>query len=683
MRKRLNKLQALEGQGCQGIGEEQASRERLHYLLSISPGVYHVCKPSGDYKTILISEKVKMQLGYDAREFIDGSEFWVDKVHPDDKPGLLAELLRLSEHEYLTHKYRFLHKDGKYRWLLNHLKLVRNDDGTPLEIDGFWVDITESKRKEDALEDAEKFTSSILNNASTPILVFNSDKSIRYVNPAFEKATGFSCGELIGRKPPYPWWSEETIQKISEDFEKTFYNGSQGMEELFKKKNGERFWVEITSTSIRRNDEVRSYLSIWVDITRRKTIEWELQKREKMWSDIMDNIGVGVVLISPAMEILSLNNQMKSWFPKIDETNKPICFLSFYRPPYAGICPHCQTIKTLNDGKVHETITATFTRDAIMNYRIISSPVKNKNGKVIAAIQMVENLTEHERLKLELKESEKKYQILYEFFRDAIILLTPEEGFIGCNPAALELFGINNEKEFTSPFFARLSPEYQPDGTLSSKKAQQMVAIAIKKGTHFFEWKHKRKDGIEFFSDVFLTKLELYGKRILQVTIRNINDQKLVEQALIERQRELETKSKYLEETNTALSVLLKKRDEDKKELEEKVLLNIKEKIEPYLLKLKKTDLNESQKVYLNALGSHLENIVSPFLHTLFSMNLYFTPAEIKVAEQIKEGKTNKEIALCLNLSPQTIGVRRKKLRKKLGITNKKINLRTYLQDLK
>jgi PAS domain S-box-containing protein len=152
----MDKLEALEIKLKRAEEEVQIARERLNYLLSTSPGVIYVCKPSGDYGAIFISENVKMQLGYEARQFIGNPGFWVERIHPEDKPAIFAELPHLFEQDHHTHEYRFLHKDGTYRWMHDRLKLVRNPDGSPLEIVGFWIDITERKRAEETFRESEE-----------------------------------------------------------------------------------------------------------------------------------------------------------------------------------------------------------------------------------------------------------------------------------------------------------------------------------------------------------------------------------------------------------------------------------------------------------------------------------------------------------------------------------------------
>jgi DNA-binding CsgD family transcriptional regulator len=102
----------------------------------------------------------------------------------------------------------------------------------------------------------------------------------------------------------------------------------------------------------------------------------------------------------------------------------------------------------------------------------------------------------------------------------------------------------------------------------------------------------------------------------------------------------------------------------------------------PYLEKLKRTHLVSEQVTYLTIIESYLKEIVSPFIHEISSEHHGLTPTEIQVAGLIKEGRTTKEIAGILNLSENTILTHRFKIRTKMGVRNKKINLASYLQSM-
>ncbi len=136
------------------------------------------------------------------------------------------------------------------------------------------------------------------------------------------------------------------------------------------------------------------------------------------------------------------------------------------------------------------------------------------------------------KLTEELKKSiEKKYKILYESSADAIMTLEPPDWrFTSGNPATIKMFRVKNEKEFTSKAPWEYSPRYQPDGQLSSVKAKKMIIKAMKEGSNFFEWMHKKyKDG-DFSATVLLTKVKIGKKIFLQATVRDITEQKRMEE---------------------------------------------------------------------------------------------------------------------------------------------------------
>ncbi len=178
----------------------------------------------------------------------------------------------------------------------------------------------------------------------------------------------------------------------------------------------------------------------------------------------------------------------------------------------------------------------------------------------------------------------------------------------------------------------------------------------------FFDEKNRPKGGFAVVTDI--TKL------------------KQTEQKLRKRENELEIKTDNLNEMNTALKVLLKTRDEDKIELEERVLYNVKELIEPYLKKFRRSGLKDRQKVLFEILESNLKDIISPFSRRMTSTFLRLTPKELQIANLIKQGKTSKEIADLMGISSRTVETHRKNLRDKIGIGNKKANLRTHLLSI-
>ena len=160
--------------------ELRVAKERLQHLLTSNPAALYSANISGDYGATFISENVAAITGYEAREFLEDSSFWSDRIYPEDADRIFAvELPRLFQQGYCAHEYRFLHKDGTYRWMRDELKLLYDDAGNPLEAVGYWVDITERKQTEAALEKERQQLRQIVDRAPAAMAIFDSE--MRYL----------------------------------------------------------------------------------------------------------------------------------------------------------------------------------------------------------------------------------------------------------------------------------------------------------------------------------------------------------------------------------------------------------------------------------------------------------------------------------------------------------------------
>jgi DNA-binding CsgD family transcriptional regulator len=155
-----------------------------------------------------------------------------------------------------------------------------------------------------------------------------------------------------------------------------------------------------------------------------------------------------------------------------------------------------------------------------------------------------------------------------------------------------------------------------------------------------------------------------------------------VQEALEKKEVELRRERERLEETNIALRVLLRQRDEDKTRIEETIYINVDRLVLPYVEKLLQGRLTEKQRTLTEVIDTNLRDIVSPFLRSLTAVNVLLTPQEIEVANMVRSGRTSKDIADVLGISASGVDFHRKRLRQKLGLTNTAKNLRSYLLSL-
>jgi DNA-binding CsgD family transcriptional regulator len=172
-----------------------------------------------------------------------------------------------------------------------------------------------------------------------------------------------------------------------------------------------------------------------------------------------------------------------------------------------------------------------------------------------------------------------------------------------------------------------------------------------------------------------------HPRRVI-VTHENITPIMEVQEEFEQKERELVRQRERLEETNIALRVLLRQREEDRKRIEETIYANVDRLVLPYVDNLLVGRLTEKQRTLLEVVDTNLRDIISPFLRSLSSLKIMLTPQEIEVANMVRTGKSSKEIADVLNLSVSGVDFHRKGLRKKLGLTNTAKNLRSYLLSL-
>ncbi|MCB2149230.1 MAG: PAS domain S-box protein [Deltaproteobacteria bacterium] len=309
-----------------------------------------------------------------------------------------------------------------------------------------------------------------------------------------------------------------------------------------------------------------------------------------------------------------------------------------------------------------------------------AAPLKDANGDIIGAIETLQDITQRKLAEQGIRASEARYRHLFESANDAIFILK-DARVVDCNRKALDLFTMSRKAILgRSPL--ELSPKMQPGGASTEDEVNRRISMVFQSVPQLFEWRFLRTDGSQFDAEVSLTRFKVADSPHALAILRDITVQKKMIQTIKARETELDEKSRYLEKVNQALKASLDHREVEKRAVEENMLVNLKRFVFPYIEELGKCQISMDAKAYLNIIDTNLNDIVSRLPKTVFSKYIDLTPTEIRIADFIRDGKNSKEMAHLLGLSPSSVQWHRKNIREKLGLTNKKINLYTYLTSL-
>jgi len=259
------------------IGEALvAAQDRIGRLLLSAPAVIYSYKAAGDFAPTFVSQNIRDWLGYEPQEYLENPEFWWRCVHPDDHARVEAKSARLYKKGRNTVEYRFLRKDGTYCWVNDEQRLIRDDDGQPMEVAGSWSDISERKQAEEAVAAARERIEHLL--ASSPAVIYSfratGDYAPTFISQNVKDLLGYDRDEYLNS--PDFWKSRVHPQdspRILRAYSRLFEEERLSSEYRFRKKDGSYCWVSDDLQVIRSaaGDPIE-VVGAWSDITQRKQL---------------------------------------------------------------------------------------------------------------------------------------------------------------------------------------------------------------------------------------------------------------------------------------------------------------------------------------------------------------------------------------------------------------------------
>jgi PAS domain S-box-containing protein len=531
------------------------------------------------------------------------------------------------------------------------------------------------------------------------------DGLFRFVNANAASYAGYKVKGLIGRKADRIVHPADRIIVKKNAREMLKGKRTSPYEFRIMSKTGDIRWVMETVASIMYEGRP-AILGNSMDITERKLADDILRESERRMSDIIDFLPDATLAIDNTGKVITWNRAIEEMtgVPAGDMLGKgnyeyALPFYGRRRPLLADLLlkPARRMEAKYSIIRKEKDLLIAETEIPDMQGRKVflwgkASPLRDGKGNIVGAIETIRDITDRRLAEEALRESERRLADIIDFLPDATLVVDRQGKVIAWNRAIEEMTGVaakdmlgKGDYEHAIPFYGKRRPIMLDLILKPDKKTERGYYTILEKQKDLLiveTWVPALKGRKAF---LWGKASPLYGSRgnIIGAieSIRDITGRKQDEEALKRREAEMAVKNIQLEELNTALRVLLKQREADKSDLEEKVLANVKRLIIPYLEKLKLESMSSKATAYLGTLDSNLRDIVAPFAHKLSSRYVNLTNREIQISGLIKESRTTKEISELLNISESAINIHRYNIRRKLGLS-KNHNLQAYLLSL-
>lgn len=613
---------------------------------------------------------------------------WLASIIPEDRDATdQAARSAMENRSNFDTEFRILRSDGSVRWISSKGKFFYGEDGSALRMEGVVSDISEHKLAKDALIKTQYILTESQRIAHTG--------SFEYFTATGQTVWSDEQYRIYGLEPagPSPSYQDLIARAIHPEdanlLRRTFAAALQSssffeLEYRIVRPGGSVRWLySLAHPYFDDTGKLDRYIGTTLDITERKQREEELRRSEEKYRQIFDVESDALFLVEvDSLKILDVNSSVETLYGYSRDE-----MLTMHSTDVSA--EQDQTSRAFQQAIDHVPIRWHRKKDGSVFPVEISGSYFYLGDKRIH-LAAIRDITRRLQLETSLKESEKRWQFALEASGDGIWdwNLETNEVFYSDQWKAMLGFETNEMASTFDEWDSRIHPQ-------DRKRVYDAIHRHFAGGSPLYQSEHrmKCKDGsykwildrgkVITWNDsgkplrMIGTHTDLSERKKAEEILKSSKD--LLEKHVEERTAELIIKTASLEELNTALRVVLNQREEDRKIFDETLAGNLQRLILPYIEKLQKTALSPNQATYLAILQSHVAEIGSRLLRKLSLEHQGLTPTEMQVAILIRDGKGTKNIAETLRVSVKAVEFHRNNIRRKLGIKNKKENLKSHL----
>ncbi len=646
----MNELEELRRQNAEleksAIKHNQAKEllqeKQERYKAFFDRSLYCVCMHDLEGRFLDVNNTALNLLKYTKKELTSLSLFSL--IEQDQLPDALKtfkEIKRTGSQKKLS-EYRLRKKDGSHVWMETEASLIYRD-GKPYAIQGIGRDITQRKQAEEELKSSEERLKILYESAPDAYFVCDSKGNFVDCNKAAEILTGYTKKELLGKSfLKLKLLSQNQIPKAVDGLAKVIMGKTRPPSEYtLKNKDGNQIDVEISTYPVKIRGRALA-TAIARDITERKKGE----EKEKQYASSL------AFLSRTAMEFVELPSK-SDIYQFIGKRLRELVGNSFVLVNSFDDTTQCIKAQAfLGARKEIESALKILNKDLMRMSFPISEEARAglTTGKLVKVpgglyVLSFEKIPKHICTTLE--------KILN--LGDIYTMGFTRKG---------KLFG-------NAVIITRGRAGLEKSDLIETFIGQASVALQRRRAEEELK---KYREHLEEIVEERTAEIKAANERLQRL----ITERMKAEKALLESEAKLQKQKSALEQKNIALREVIAQIEVEKRKIKDDIENNVNIVVSPILEKLKKEKANDK---YVYMLKYHLERLTSSFGSKITKKSLKLTPREIEVCNMVKGGLTSKDISSLLNISYRTIEKHRKNIRHKLGISNKRINLTSFLRE--
>ncbi|MER3421434.1 MAG: diguanylate kinase, partial [Chloroflexota bacterium] len=259
----------------------RAAERRFRTLVEQLPALVYI-EEADTGRLRYISPQITSLLGYTPEEWMAPGR-WRAHLHPEDRERVIhavKHFFRTQCSEVCELEYRIYTRQGREVWVHDTRRMVRDEEGAPLYVQGIALDVTERRRAVEALRLSERRFRSLVQNSSDLVLVLSPDATIQYVSPSVERLMGFDPGTLLGRSA-FTWVHPDDVSSARLMLHRRLTRPDSPLIPIVyrvRHRDGSWRFMEILSTNLLHEPSVGGIVVNMRDVTERETLQQELAR---------------------------------------------------------------------------------------------------------------------------------------------------------------------------------------------------------------------------------------------------------------------------------------------------------------------------------------------------------------------------------------------------------------------